>query len=166
MNDVNIELEQFVKLYNRSENAIVDNGDEIIINVTSMSANKFIMLLSSLFADTYQFTVLSPNSIKAVLNSNPLDSNEPVLPNDEFKPQEQEFDTSFESKIENKSETKEVDFYKLAERLDNDFVKIEVEEDCLSIEGKYETLEALAKIVDKIDETLIIELYNKKMLIK
>jgi len=166
-NDADLTLKEFVKVWNRNDDAYIENPDgSITIKTTSMSAMKFMMMLQSLFADKYIFEVTSGFEIKAIPKEergNIVNQEPAIEPGSPYEPEyEEPFETPYESKQEQKT-----DLTKLAERLDNDFATIEVYEDRLEIvSDRKQTLEALAKIADKIDENLTIELYPKKLIIK
>ena len=168
-NDADLTLQEFVKVWNRNDNAFIENPDgSYSINVTVMSAMKFMMMLQSLFADKYTFEVTSGFEILAIpkLERGDIENQDPAIePGSQYTPSyEEPFKPGFngESKME-----KQTDFKALAERLDNDFSTIEVFDDKLEVKAeKRETLETVAKIADKIDENLVIELFNKKLIIK
>ena len=166
-NDADLTLKEFVKTWNRNDDAFIENADGTAkINVTSMSAMKFVMMLQSLFADKYIFEVTSGFEILAIpkeKRGNIANQDPAIEPGSAYEP---EYDEPFDTPYESKKQTK-IDLKSLAERLDNDFSTIELYEDKIEISSeRKETLKALAKIADKIDENLTIELYPKKLIIK
>ena len=165
MNDVNISLRDFVYVWNGNDDAFIENPDgTFTINVTTMSANKFAMLLRSMFATDFDFKITSDYQLLATPTGEGEIVNKPAVtePGDKFKPgYEEPFTVPYnnESKIEK-------DLGKLAERIDNDFVEIQVDEDHLEIKGSDKALETLAKVIEKIDETYLIEVHTKKLIVK
>jgi len=162
INNTPMNLEEFVKVWNRNDNAFIKNLDgSIKISITSMSAMKFMMMLQSLYAEIYDFEVISGFEILAtpkVEAKDNIENTEPAIePGSDYTPEyEKGFVTGFNG-----------DFYSLAERLDNDFVEIEVKESELLVKSNREqTLETMAKIVDRISEELTIEVYRNKLIIK
>jgi len=166
-NDADLTLKEFVKVWNRNDDAFTENPDgTFLIKTTSMSGMKFVMMLQSLFADKYIFEVISGFEIKAIPKEERghIATQDPSIePGSEYTPSyEKPFETPYESK-----EVEKTDLKKLAERLDNEFATIEVYEDKLEISSdRKQTLETLAKIADKIDSNLQIEVYSKKLIIK
>jgi len=133
-------LDDVLKIYG-AEKA----GD--VITVTTVGTQTLLMVLKSLFCQ-YDFEVIEQGKISI----NQI-SNEKIQDNQ----------SSQSSKSE---EVKERDFTNLAERLDNDFTEIEVFEDKLEILGEDNVLEQMAKLAEKMDETLEIEVHTKKIVIK
>ena len=166
-NDAGLTLEEFVFVWNRNDNAFIPLEDgSFEINVTTMNAQKFVLLLQSMFGDAFNFEEISQYKIKAIPKEvkGSIVNNEPTIePGSEFTP---DYETEFKTPFESKEEVKK-DLFSLAERLDNDFVTIEVDENVLTIKSENQnTLETVAKLADKIDENLSIEIFNGRVLIK
>jgi len=144
------EILTFVKTFNKDDESIETTSDGAIVKNLVTSPEKFINILNGVYGDEFGFEILSDNSIKISFNPESM-SNKGVQYSDEFKRESKEMKT---------------DFYKLAERIDNDFVKIEVNEDSIKVMAEEKVLKAVANIVDKIDESLAIELHLNHILIK
>jgi len=164
-NDTPLTLKEYILVWNRNDNAYREQNDgSVLINITSMSAMNFSMMLQALFAKDWNFEVISgfeilakPKGEMKTQSQSPIENPEPEIePGSDYTPEfEKPFDSGFES------------WTTLAERIDNDFAEILIEDEGLEIKSeRFETLQTIAKIVDKIDENLKIELYNKKLVIK
>ena len=193
MNDVGISLQDYIKVWNANDNAFIPNADgTVTINVTTLPAAKFALLLTSLFGSVYEFKVVSTYQILAVpKNGDQKDivNNDPTIaPTTDYKPDyEVPFKTPYgtdntgaieesgckkdkkdsEENVENEEKVEnKIDLEELAERLDNDFVKISLFDEKLTITSKNQkALEALAKLADQIDENLTIEIDTKQVVI-
>ena len=175
MNDVGISLQDYIKVWNANDNAFIQNPDgTITINVTTLPAAKFAMLLTSLFGSDYEFKVTSTYQLLAIPKNtqNNIINNDPqIKPGDNYKPDyEEPFKIPYSKDNTGAIEEdvkQEKDLLEIAERLDNDFVKIEVLDEELVIKSENpKALETLAKLADELNENLQIEIFEDKVIIK
>ena len=190
MNDVGISLQDYIKVWNANDNAFIPNADgTVTINVTTLPAAKFALLLTSLFGSDYEFKVTSTYQILAVpkngVQKDIINNDPTIAPTTDYKPDyEVPFKTPYgpdntgaieeagckkakkDSEENDNSGDEKIDLEELAERLDNDFVNIELFDEKLTITSENQkALETLAKLADQIDEKLTIEVDTKQVVI-
>jgi hypothetical protein len=136
-NNVDLDLMDFLKIYVKDNGDIISSGGVYTIKVKTIGATNLKLMLQSLFSDLYDITVEDQETI------------------------------IISKKGSTQSENAQVDFSVLAERLDNDFVEIEVFEDQIVIMSEREkTLETVAKLADEFNDKLNIEIQRKQVVIK
>ena len=139
VNDANLDLIDFLKIYVKDDNDIVKTADGYSVTVKTIGVQNLMMMLKSLFSDIYDFEVKDQSTL--------------LIKNKDSQP-------TTEAKVEK-------DLKSLAERIDNDFVEIEIHEDFIEVFSESsKTLEAVAKLADNIDENLSIEIQRKSVVIK
>jgi len=138
-NNADLDLIDFLKIYVKDDANIISDGSGYTVKVTAIGATNLKMMLISLFADVYDVEVVDQETLKIVSKG----------------------------AVSNEDTIQKVDFAELAERLDNDFVEIEVFEDKIVIGSEREkTLEAIASLADEFNEKLNIEIQRKQVIIK